>query len=494
MQFIAAPTVQRDELLALRRGITTDQVLASLQQVQQALALPDESRQVFWLHVATTAGLGSKKALRPPTNEAAWPAWLSNTFGAKRKALVMRAFEQLNPGAPWQFSDLQILFELFGTLGLSATAYNRHAPQPIDFSGLFQAAYDGLIARYAQTFEQLLFKQLESSLVKKQQRFEAERLAYQQLRVPESIPVDFEAETAFRKQVKTKWSVDIAEMPPGIDLLEIMAGHEAAFIHRAKVRGFTPEFLRAFLDKMPEHRSLLLFGNLRALLAKLPIPVVAEGPGSPIRDVFTVGDEDVAFDNPNDLLAQLLARWAGHDTTIHALRTQALPNQDGSDTRQTRTGGRAYGSGHTQRPEIQALVGAIGEGLAFEALRQRVGVSNVEIKSENAAKLGRMAGRMGLGYDLTYVDADGLHFVEVKSSVGAGNRQFFISQAEVTFGEQHPQNYEILLVTGIHEASGPRYESLGNPFVYSEGQGFLHNSGFTVEHNTFRVRFEELGD
>ena len=494
MRFIAAPTVQRDELLALRQGTTTEQVQASLQQVQQALALPDESRQVFWLHVATAARSGTKTALRPPLNEAAWPAWLSKTFGAKRKAVVLQAFEQLNPGAPWQFSDLRILFELFGTLGLSAAAYNRHAPQPIDFSVLFQAEYDVLIARHAQTFEQLLFKQLETASVRKQQRFEAERLAYQQLRVPSSIPADFKPEIAFRQQVKTKWSVDVAEVPPGIDLPEIAAGHEAAFIQRATIRGFTPEFLRAFLDKMPERRSLLFFGSIPALLARLPSPVVTEGPGNPIRDVFTVGNEDVAFDNPNDLLTQLLVRWAGHDTTIHPLRTQALPNQDDSDTGQTRTGSRAYGSGHTPRPEVQALVGAIGEGLAFEALRQREGVSNVEIKSENAAKLGRMAGRMGLGYDLTYVDADGLHFVEVKSSVVPGNRQFFISQAEVKFGEQHPQNYEILLVTGIHEASGPRYESIGNPFVYPEGQGFLHNSGFTVEHDTFRVRFEVLSN
>jgi hypothetical protein len=424
MRFIAVPTVQRDELLALRQGTTTAQVQSSLQQAQQALALPDESRQIFWLHLATITRSGTKAALRPPINEAAWPAWLSRTFGARRKAVVVRAFEQLNPGAPWQFSDLRILFELFGTLGLSSATYNRHALQQIDFSVLFQAEYDVLIARYSQAFEQLLFKLLEAASVRKQQRFESERLAYQQLRVPNSIPFDFKPEITFRQQVKVRWLVDIEEVLPAIDLPEIAAGHEAAFIQRARVRGFTPEFLRGFLDKTPERRSLLFFGSIPALLAQLPTPVVAEGPGSPIRDVFTVGNEDVAFDNPNDLLTQLLARWAGHDTTIHALRTQALPDQGSTDTGPTRTGNRTYSSGNAQRPQVQALVGAIGEGLAFEALRQREGISNVEIKSENAAKLGRMAGQMGLGYDLTYVDADGLHFVEVKSSVVPGNRQF----------------------------------------------------------------------
>jgi hypothetical protein len=51
MQFIAAPQDQRDERLALRQGTTPEQVQASLQQAQQVLALPAESRQVFWLHV-----------------------------------------------------------------------------------------------------------------------------------------------------------------------------------------------------------------------------------------------------------------------------------------------------------------------------------------------------------------------------------------------------------------------------------------------------------
>jgi hypothetical protein len=139
-------------------------------------------------------------------------------------------------------------------------------------------------------------------------------------------------------------------------------------------------------------------------------------------------------------------------------------------------------------------VGALGEGLAFEALRQRSGIHHVEIKSENAAQLGRMAGTKGLGYDLTYMDAQGLHYVEVKTSTIPENRQFYISQAEVTFGEQHPHNYEILLVTGILQAGGPRYESIGNPFVYSEGQGFFNNTDFTVELDTFRVRFEAAAD
>lgn len=104
-----------------------------------------------------------------------------------------------------------------------------------------------------------------------------------------------------------------------------------------------------------------------------------------------------------------------------------------------------------------------------------------------------MPGTRGLGYDLSYLDDQGQHFVEVKTSAVAGNRQFFVSRAEVTFGEQHPDTYEVLLITGIHEAEGPRYKSLGNPFVYGTGQDFMHTTRFTVEHDTFRVRFEVVG-
>nr|GEU80799.1 hypothetical protein [Tanacetum cinerariifolium] len=126
-----------------------------------------------------------------------------------------------------------------------------------------------------------------------------------------------------------------------------------------------------------------------------------------------------------------------------------------------------------------ALTGALGEALACEALRRRPGVIRVEIHSENAARLGELAGAAGLGYDLLYVDEHGQHYVEVKSSLVAGHRQFFITQAEAAFGERHADQYELLLVTGLREASGPRYESLGNPFRYKPGQDFLHNDSFS---------------
>jgi hypothetical protein len=381
---------------------------------------------------------------------------------------------------------------LFSALGLSQTSYNRQASQPVDFGILFQSEYDVLIARYEQTFEQLLFNQLKTASPQLQKQFEAKRSAYQNLRVPAVIPADFNPEAAFREQVQQRWAVDLTAPSSPLDLPEIAAGYERAFIQRAQVRSFALEYLRDFLNKTLEHRSLLLFGRISELIRQLPNPTTPNDSAGTIRDIFTVGEEDIPFENPNDLLTQLITKWTGHDATIYPLHIQALPNQTDSNNNRSGNGHRPPGNGYSQRPETQALVGAIGEGLAFEALRQRDGIQKVEIKSENAAKLGRMPGVKGLGYDLTYVDDQGLHYVEVKSSTIAGNRQFYISQAEVKFGEKHPHNYEILLVTGINEAAGPRYESIGNPFVYAEGEGFLHNTGFTVELDTFKVRFEDV--
>jgi hypothetical protein len=350
MRFIAAPMAQRDEILAVQQGRTVEQVQATLNQVQQVLALPAESRQAFWLHLANAGRPKSKPTVHPPANEAAWPAWLTKTFGAKRRAVVMHAFEQLNPGAPWQLSDLRILFTLFGALNLSTAAYNRHAPQPVDFSVLFQAEYEELIDRYQYSFEQLLFIRLQKATLREQKRFEAERLAYRNLRGPALIPLDYKPELAFQAQVQARWLVDVTAELPGIDLPEVAAGHEMAFIERAGKRGFEPEYIREFLDKTLERRSLLFFGGISALLSQLPTEVITIGPGTPIKKVFTVGDEDVAYEGAGDLLKALLGRWVGHDTTIHPLRIQALPKPDKPDTPRGGMGSRPPGWGRWWAP------------------------------------------------------------------------------------------------------------------------------------------------
>ncbi|TGE25209.1 DUF3883 domain-containing protein [Hymenobacter aquaticus] len=492
MRFIAAPAAQRDELLALRQGATLEQVHATLHQVREVMTQPAENRQLFWLHLASLARPKGKAIRRAPVREAEWPAWLRQTFGTRLSALVLAAFSQLNPSLPWQHSDLRVLFQLFGALGLSAAVYNRRAAQPVDFSLLFQAEYDELIARYEPFFEQQLYAQLATATLREQRGFEAARVAYRALRVPVPIPSDFAAETVFRQQVLTRWHVTLTGASEAVDLSERAAEHERTLVQRAVARGFAPDYVRDFVSGTLERRSLLLFGRVTELLSKLPKPTVQTNTGQPIRNVFAVGNSDVAFDTAQDLLGQLLTRWQGHDTTIHLLNIEALPEPT-NEARERGGIGTSGGAGRGyQRPEDQALTGAIGEGLAYEALRRRPGVRLVEIKSENAVKLGRLPGQKGLGYDLTYIDEQGLHYVEVKTSTVAGNRQFYMSQNEVQFGEQHPGNYEVLLVTGIQEATGPRYESLGNPFVYSQGQGFLHNPRFTVEHDTFRVRFQEV--
>ena len=490
MTLAGASPSQREEWLAIWQGKTGAQVHATHGQAQLALALPAEGRQAFWQHVAALFRPKSRTAMRPPTSETGWSTWLKQAFGIKHLAKVRLAFEQLNPGPTWTPVELKVLFDLFGILGLTAAAYNRRAPQPVDFSSLFQTEYDTLIARNELRFEQLLFWRLTKASAREQRKFQTARTAYRLLQVPTLIPSDFQAETAFRREVFTRWAVNLDQVPEPVDLMDVATEHEATFMQRAQNELFTADFLRDFLDKTPERRSLIFFGRVPELLTELPTLTAPPATGGVVRGVFTVGNEQITFGQVSDLLAELRLRWAGHDMTIHPLRTQALPNQDPTNGHRTSLGGRSSNRGHSHHPETQALTGAIGEGLAFEALQRRHGVSQVEIKSENAAKLGRMPGTSGLGYDLSYLDARGQHFVEVKTSAVAGNRQFFVSRAEVTFGEQHPDTYEVLLITGIHEAGGPKYESLGNPFAYIAGQDFLHTTRFTVEHDTFRVRFE----
>lgn len=375
MILAGASPVQRKEWLAIWQGKTGAQVQAALGQAQQALALPAEGRQSFWQHVAALFRPKNQAALRPPTSEKAWSAWLKQAFGAKHLAKVRLAFEQLNPGPTWTPDELKVLFELFGALGLTAATYNRRAAQPVDFSSLFQAEYDTLIARNELPFEQLLYWRLTKASAWEQRKFQAARTAYRQLQVPKLIPTDFQAESAFRREVFAQWTVDLGQVSEPVDLVEVATEHEAMFMQRAQNEVLTADFLRDFLDKKPERRSLIFFGRVPELLAELPTLTAPPTTGSVIRGVFTVGNEQITFGHVSDLLAELRLRWAGHDATIYPLQTQALPNQALTNGHRTSSGGRSSNGGHSHHPETQALTGAIGEGLAFEALQRRPGVS-----------------------------------------------------------------------------------------------------------------------
>jgi hypothetical protein len=90
---------------------------------------------------------------------------------------------------------------------------------------------------------------------------------------------------------------------------------------------------------------------------------------------------------------------------------------------------------------------------------------------------------------LMYIDNNGqAHYVEVKST-NTEDLSFPISPAEVRFGEQHKESYEIILV--LHVCNKDReFKNLGNIFKYDEDESFNNNSKFSVENEGFRIRFK----
>ena len=110
--------------------------------------------------------------------------------------------------------------------------------------------------------------------------------------------------------------------------------------------------------------------------------------------------------------------------------------------------------------------------------------------SSEYAKIANMNpnGKDGLGYDLMYLDeSDQAHYVEVKAS-NDDVLSFPISSAEVRFGEQNKNNYEIFFVINAC-STNRRFKNLGNIFKYSEDESFTNNAKFNVENDGFRIRF-----
>ena len=94
----------------------------------------------------------------------------------------------------------------------------------------------------------------------------------------------------------------------------------------------------------------------------------------------------------------------------------------------------------------------------------------------------------GLGYDIIYRDENNsAHYVEVKAS-SDDDLSFPISSAEVSFGERHKSNYEIIFVLNSCSRNR-RLKNLGNIFQYNEDEYFINNSKFRVENDGFRIRF-----
>ena len=109
--------------------------------------------------------------------------------------------------------------------------------------------------------------------------------------------------------------------------------------------------------------------------------------------------------------------------------------------------------------------------------------------SGNAQQANRIEkGDDSCGYDMYYIDADGVkQYVEVKASKSE-EITFSLSDNELKFALSHSKNYEIFYVV-IGDNGKPKHEiwRLGHLFDFSEDEELMRNDRFTIESKEYCI-------
>lgn len=490
--YITLSSPQRDEKLKRDLGKVA---LETLKRAREALDLQLEPQQSFWTHLAPFLTPHYSGML--PSTDSGWHWWFAEelTPGPIQEQ-VRSLYDSLPAPVQWQAEELRQVFNLFQALGLTPADFNRTSLQAISFQPCLQQDFEGLILRFENSFGILLYERLAVATVKQQRHFQDMRQEFKLLQAPEPTINGTEAPEIFFAAVKRQFDIDLTTQPQheGNFLSMLYETNLQELIVEAEKAGWPASYIAQTFLGSPVRQSLVYFGKIDTLAAELPVsPLKTKGPtDTTVQNsrTFDLGGQPLIYTDFKDLSSQLVKYWAKLDLKIRTLTTRSLPLVPDEEKPK---GKRPWHVGPSLgKPERNSVVGAIGEWIAYKALQERYGEDKVKWVSENARLMGHEEGKDGEGFDLVYEDRQGRpRFVEVKASTVSQQRRFYISAAEVRKGEANRAAYDIMLVAGIQSMQGPTVELIKQPFSYARGDSFMQNDRFSVQEETFLVRFAD---
>lgn len=192
----------------------------------------------------------------------------------------------------------------------------------------------------------------------------------------------------------------------------------------------------------------------------------------------------VDLDNAQAKESKTLSATSATPVPIKTIDVSAPPATSSKNGQTPRTGSRMAGM---KRERNISDWGAFAERFVYDQMKSTF--RNVVWVSENAKKEGvNPDGIGGLGYDLKYINEDGeTIFVEIKSTSGTGIA-FVITENELNFAEEHPKQYEVILVTDVMNDDEREIYRLENLFHYADGEGRFNNSRFSITGDNYTVR------
>lgn len=244
-----------------------------------------------------------------------------------------------------------------------------------------------------------------------------------------------------------------------------------------------------------DNKSLLYYAKFDKLINKFKSEYIVgiddgseDKDGKAIKKTKKIGlngkEEEYVEDDYKEIMENINEDLKGNGYIIETHNPEKPAEKEGKGFKPG-----SVGRGGVGRKSHTKEIGFIGEYYVYKELIKKFSKGKVLWTSEYAKTANiNPNGKDGLGYDIMYLDEnDQAHYVEVKAS-NDDDLSFPISSAEVRFGEQNKNNYEIIFVLNACSRDR-RFKNLGNIFKYNEDESFTNNEKFKVENEGFRIRF-----
>lgn len=412
-------------------------------------------------------------------------------------AFVKETYDDINYEDYSSSANLPFFKRLFAAIGISVKDFNRNSSKEIDFSEYLGKEVENEKYRLCERFKSLAFGILKTKGTEEKESFIGILQAWDtpwetDFDINKELAVDIEACMGNLLRRPTFLSLNVSYK----DLLrEIEEDPDREFSKNSKALdkridetgGYYPDEIESFLSDS-KNRSLLYFGEIEELVKRFSRKCSrpSEGGGVKKKKSITLNGTDVEYEEDD---YKALAKNVDNDLESNDYEFESHTPKKGV-VRGGKGTGPGGGFGFRGRATKQTKeIGLLGEKYVYGTLVKKYTRERVVWASEYAKIMNvNPEGRDNIGYDIAYMDESGKkHFVEVKATKNE-DLAFFISKAEVRFGQENRSDYDVILVLNVCD-NNRRLLNLGNVFEFKEDETFNNNSKFLVDTESFRISF-----
>jgi Domain of unknown function (DUF3883) len=383
-----------------------------------------------------------------------------------------------------------LIIKLFRECSVTIASFNTFHYPSIDISELYQIMYKRTKEDHRDAFKQLCYNACASE---KSLRVEFTKWIneYNSLAHAVTNEVNFDVIADLQNVVREKFDFDILNAFEQVDINKIYFENKKELLQRASAINISKHLVDQFINENISAESLLYFSDetenillrMTAWLGESLKP--RHNAGLPSSKRLSFGGDVIIYNDFIELKEKvdlLLNNATGVTRSTIRISKSSLKSADKTGNRPGKLTGK--------RDVMKEDIGFLGEYIVY------VHLSNTIKNKESVKWVSKYAkecninsdGRDGLGYDIEYIPNGGTHprYVEVKVA-GWGN-SFHISAAEVKYGEQYKDNYEIFLVRNIENPIEAEIQRIPGIFNY-KGKSFTDNDLFTVLNDSFILKF-----